>query len=212
MKFNKVLSVLLGMLAVVLAIFTAVVSFGAVSKDPVLTVQSEKPPYLAKVLMDSICEGNFENVSLVLQGNPDLGMDREPGDAVGRLFWKAYLDSLTYEIQGDCYPTPEGLALDVQVQFLDFGSVLASLRENAGNMLETRINQAASPYEVYDTDNHYRQEVVDQVLLQAAQDALKEDAEMVTENLTLCMINDGEQWYVVPSPELIHVIAGGSMD
>lgn len=205
-------SVLLGSLALVLAILTAAVSFSAMDRKPVLTVQPQQPRYLAGLLMDSICEGNFENAAKVLQGRPQLGTDREPADEVGKLFWDAYLESLSYEFVGDCYATEDGLSLDAKISYMDFTAVMENLRENTGKLLTKRVRQAQDPSEIYDENNNYRQELVNQVLLEAAQEALRDQGKMVTEDLTVRMVHDGEQWWVMPDPALIHLLSGGSLD
>lgn len=212
MKHNKFASVFLTVLALVLAVTTAAASFLAMGREPVVTMQPQQPRVLAEAFMDAVCAGEFDTASQMLRGTPNLGTDREPADEVGKIFWEAYLESLSYEVCGECYGAKDGLALDLEVTYLDFMEVMEDLRENTSGILAEHIRQAENPSDVYDSQNNYRQDLVDQVLQQSARSVLKGKGKVITEKLTLRMISDGEKWWVLPDSDLIRMISGGSME
>lgn len=210
MKASKIVSVLLILLAVMLGLAAMVLCVFAVHQQPILVSAPRETSQLASQLMDAVCQGDYAAVSSKLQGTPELGVDREPADAVGKLLWNEFHKSMTYELKGDCYAADPGMAVDLSVTYLDFNSVISTLGDRVGKMLEQRAKTAKDPAELYDENNQYRQELVDEVLAKAAEQALKEDRKTVTEDLTLRMVYEQGHWWVVPDSALIHVISGGT--
>ena len=160
--------------------------------------------------MESVRQGDFASAAAAMQGNPDLGVNREPEDIVGKLLWQEFIRSFAYEKVSSCYAAEDGMALNMTVTYLDFNSVVNTLGDRAGKLLEQQVKNAEDPSLLYDGDNNYRQELVDQVLTQAARDAIAQDAKTITEELTVHMAFEDGQWWVVPESSLIHVISGGT--
>jgi hypothetical protein len=63
--------------------------------------------------------------------------------------------------------------------------------------------------ELYDEHNNYRKEMVMELLLQAAEECLREDACSVTVEVTVKLTYDQGQWWVIPEAELMRTITGG---
>ena len=137
---------------------------------------------------------------------------RDPADAVGNLLWGAFVESLEYELVSQCYATDSGVALDVSISALDLSSVTANLRERAQAMLEKHIEEAEDPSDVYDANNDYREDFVMNALLAAAREALAQDAQTVTWNLTLNLIHENGQWWIMPEQDLLKALTGGILN
>ena len=210
MKNSKKTANLLILAAVVQAICIIVLSFAAVSMRPILLSSPAEAEPMVRKTMDAVTQGDFDTVSANLQGTPDLGVHREPQDVVGRLLWEAFLESFTYEIQGPCYGDESGIAMDLSVSYLDFNSVIATLGDRAETMLEKRVKSAKSSDEIFDRNQNYREEVIEQVLKQATEAGLKKDAKTVTGSLTLHMVYEQGRWWVVPTESLMRVLSGGT--
>lgn len=210
MSASKVVSVLLILLAIVIGISAVILCVFAVHQDPILVAPPKETAALAAELMDAVTRGDFQAVSSRMEGMPDLGVDREPEDTVGKLLWAEFLKTFTYEIKGQPYAAEPGMAVDMEVTYLDFNSVIGTLGDRVGALLKEKAQAAENPSEVYDEDNNYRQELVDQAIGQAAQSAIAEDGKTVTRALTLRMVYEQGQWWVVPDGELISVISGGT--
>lgn len=197
---------LVGIGAAALAIYLCV-SF-ADAKPMLLT-----PPDLARskvvMLMNAVCDGDFDAASQPILGNPSLGVDREAADEVGVLIWDAYMESVSYELVGECYTTENGLAQDISFSCLDMTSVTQNLRERAQTLLEQRVEEAVDVSEIYDENNEYREAFVMDVLYDAAEDALKEDAREMTVELTVNLCFQDGTWWVVADNELMDAISGG---
>lgn len=209
MKMKKFLSAIFALVAVAAAAAAVFVGFAYKDAEPVLTA----PPLAAKsqalAMMNSLCRGDFDGVSERLLGNPDLGLDREPAEEVGVLIWDSYLDSLSYELDGTCYATSSGLAQNVKLTCMDIASVTASLRERSHALLEERLETTKNTSEIYDENNEYREDFVMNVLRDAAVEALEEDAEENTVDLTLHLTYQDGQWWVVADSQLLDAISGG---
>lgn len=210
MKLSRVLLVFVfAVMAVCAAAAGIYLSFENMNAKPVLVEQPEPAEQRVHALMDAVCASDYDTVSALLSGNPQLGMDREAADDVGVLFWDALEDSRTYELTSECYATDSGLAWDARLTCLDITSVTANLRQRAQTMLEERVAAAEDTSEVYDENNEYREEFVMAVLYDAAQEALAEDAQTVTYEFTLNLIYANGEWWIMPEDPLMEAITGG---
>lgn len=192
--------------------FTALGVYLALSNmeaGPVLVEQPEAARNRVVTMLDALCEGNYATVSGCLYGNPDLGLDREPEDAVSRLFWDAMTDSREYELTGDFHVTDSGVALNVTVRMLDIDSVTVNLRQRAQTLLEQRISEAEDTSEIYDENNEFREDFVMDALYDAARDALEQDADTISWDVTLNLIYENGQWWIMPETALLEAISGG---
>ena len=210
MRFVKHLfSILLAAIGLIAAAAAIFLSMHFVDAKPMLLT----PPDVARgkviMLMNAVAEGNYEEASQAIYGTPDLGVDREAGDDVGVMIWDAFEGSVTYELKGDCYTTDQGLAQDLSVTCLDVTSVTANLKERSQKLLEHRVATAEDMSEVYDDNNDYREDFVMQVLYDATVQALNQDAKTVTSDVTINMIYENGQWWIVSDPALLSAITGG---
>ena len=210
MKISKIISALLILLAVMLATVSVLLCFYAMGQKPMILSEPKEASAAAAAVMDAVRQGDFAEAGKHLQGSPELGVDREPEDVVGKLLWEEFLKTFRYDFEGQCYAVETGMALDVRVSYLDFNSVISTLGDRTGEMLSQRVRDAVNPDDVYDSNNEYREDLVNEVLAEAAKDALAEDSRTVTEDLTLYMVYEGDQWWVVPDSALVHVISGGT--
>ena len=71
------------------------------------------------------------------------------------------------------------------------------------------MEEAENLEDVYDEKLQYREDFVMDVLYDAAEMALKEDAKMITTELTLNLSYQNEQWWIAADRELLDAISGG---
>ena len=200
---------LLGISFAILGIFLALTN---TNFKPVLVEQPQSAMARIQTMLDALCEGDYDTVSDCLYGTPDLGLDRVPQDAVGLLFWQALTDSYTYELRGDFHATDSGVSVDVTIQAMDLDSVTANLRQRAQDTLEEKIAQAKDISEIYDSNNEYREEFVMGALYDAALVALEEDAVTTSWDMTLILIHEDGQWWIMPDEALLQAISGGVLN
>lgn len=209
MKNKKILSVLFAALGAALAAGALTTCLGALNAEPVLLKAPEAALETAQTVMDAVCRGDYEAAGGMMYGSPDLGASREPADEVGVLLWDAFVDSISYELTGECYATDSGVAQDVRVTSLDLSSVTAVLRERAQTLLTQRVEDAEDAEQVYDENGDYREDFVMDVLYDAAVQALEEDAAYSQRDITLNLVCRQGQWWVVPDQALLSAISGG---
>ncbi len=209
MKISKLFAALLGLAGMAAAAATVALSFLNMNASPVLVEQPTAAVAQMTELMEAVCNNDFDTASLKLYGNPAFGVDRDPADEVGTLIWEAFTDSISYERNGELYATDSGVAQNITITALDIESVTGVLKERSTALLEKRVAETEDPDEVYDENVEYREEFVMKVLYDATVQALKEDAKTVTRNVTINMIYENNQWWVLPDAELLNAISGG---
>lgn len=209
MRICRFFSWIFAALAICLAALTLYICMRYTATEPMLLTPAGDARDRAVEMLDAICLGDYSGAEKILLGNPSLGADRQPEDPVGVLIWDAFVDSLSYELMGDCYATDSGVALDVCIHSLDISSVTASLSSRSHSLLEQRVAEAENVSLVYDANNQYREDVVMEVLFQAAQDSLAQDSRFTASLLTLNMVYRDGQWWIVPDNALTQAVSGG---
>lgn len=206
---KKILAVILGLVAVCTAAATIYLSVQVMNIKPVLLT----PPDVARskviMVMNAICDGDYNEASRSIYGTPSLGADRAPANEVGAMIWNAFQDSISYELVGECYTTDQGLAQDIRITCLDITSVTEQLRQRAQSLLERRVAEAVDVSEIYDENNEYREDFVMDVLHDAVVDALAEDARSMTAELTVNLMYENGSWWVIADEALLDAISGG---
>lgn len=209
MKLRRLFAAIFALVGVLSAATAIYIGMNFTESDPMLLT----PPTVARskvvMLMNAVCEGDYEQASQTIWGTPSLGVDREAGEAVGVLIWDAFQESLSFELVGDCYTSGEGLAQDVVLTGLDIESVTANLKERSQTLLEQRVREAEDISEVYDENNEYREAFVMEVLCDAARIALEEDAREQTVELTVKLCYHQGNWWIVADNALLDAISGG---
>lgn len=206
------MSGLFGILGVLLALTGVMLALSNREASPILTKQPESARNQVTTMLDALCQGEYDTVSSCLYGKPNLGMDGEAAEEVGQLFWDALRESFSYEILGDFHATDSGVALDVSISAMNLSAVTANLGDRATAVMEQRIADAEDTSEIYDENNEYREEFVMGALYTAAQEALEEDAEITTWKLTLNLICENGQWWIMPESGLLNAISGGILN
>lgn len=207
MKMSKFFSGVFGVLGVLLMTGTVMLCLMSRNAQPRMLESPEAASAQAQRMMDALCAGDYDTAGSYMYGQPDLGAG-EPEDEVSRLLWDAFTDSLSYEFTGVCSVTDAGLTRKAAVTALDVTKVTQSVPQRARALLEQQAEAAASPAEIYDEHNAYREELVNQALLDAAKQALDESAETVTRDVTLNLIYRDGAWWVVPDQALLQIISG----
>ena len=194
-----------------LAVAAGTVQIGMEYKEaiPILLKPAEEAQSRAATLMDAVCDGDYVTAGSMILGNPNLGVDREVTDPAGALIWNALAESMSYEFVGECYTTESGLAQSIRVSYLDLGSVTKDLKTRAQTLLENRVQNAEDITDVYDENNEYREDVVMEVLYDAVEEALQQDAKEITMEFTVNMVYQNGEWWVISDSTLLKAISGG---
>lgn len=209
MKIAKFFSVIFAVLGAVLMLGTVTLSLLSLNAPVRLAHVSESAVAQSEAFVEAIAGGDYTAAGNLMYGQPDLGVDREPADAAGVMIWDAFLDSICYEWKGGCYATDSGISRDAAITALDITGVTDSLPERAHTLLTQRVEAAEEMSELYDEENNFREELISDVLQEAVKQALGEDAQTVTYDVTFDLIYRDGQWWIVPNQALLQAISGG---
>ena len=207
--YQIIKSAVLFLIGLILAVTTVNICVDHHNGQPVLLQQPAEITTEICSAMDAFCTGDYDLASHSLLGTPDLGVHREATDPVGVMLWDAFLESMSYELVGDCYATSAGIAQDVTVICLDISSATAGLEDRAKVLMAQQVDEAEDMSEIYDEDNEYREDFVMSVLYDATRAALKEDARLTTTTITINLTYQDGQWWIIPEKGLLEVVSGG---
>jgi hypothetical protein len=209
MMIKKLFAALFAAVGILSAAAAVYIGINCTDREPQLLTQPTVARNKVVMMMNAVCDGDYEQASLAILGTPSLGVDRDPADEVGILIWEAYQQSLSFELVGECYTTEDGLAQNVILTAMDIESVTVNLKERSQILLEQRVQEAEDISEVYDENNEYRESFVMEVLYDAAKQALEEDAVEYTVELTLKLRYQDGSWWVLADSALLDAISGG---
>lgn len=213
MKIKKFLGYILMLVGIGLAVATVAVAFANLQADPDLLGEDTVAQERIVTMMDAFCAGDYATAQSVLQGETDLGVDRQPADQVGQIIWEAFQSSMTYELVGERYATNSGIAQDIVITTMDVDAVMDYVEANAKTVLEQRVNERLESQsgldEIYDEENQYRDEFVMSVVHDVTRAAVENNTEKVQTKLTLNLVWEDDQWWVVPNEALLDAVSGG---
>jgi len=209
MRKTNVVSGLFGLLGCAVIALAVMLAFGNRNANPILKTDPDFIRTQISTTLDAICQGDYASASSRMYGQPNLGMDREAADPLGSRIWEAFSRSLSYEFCGDYRITDSGAAQSVTIRGLDISSVTAPLGEYSRQILEEWVAQAEDPSEIYDENNDFREELVMEALYQAAEIALEKDAKECQWDVTVNLIYENGQWWILPESGLLEAVSGG---
>lgn len=207
--FMKCLAVLFGVAALASAVFGIRLAITNRDALPVLVEPSQEAMNVASTMLQAVADGDYEKAGSMILGDPDLGVDREADGEVGKFLWNAYQESLEFTPVGEAFTTEEGIAQRYTVHYLDINSVASNLRTHSQALLEKRVEEAEDVSEVYDENNEYREDVVMEVLYDAAEQALKENASYIEQEFVVNLAYRGGKWWALLDEGLLAAITGG---
>ena len=207
MKIAKFVGVLFGLVGTVLMVGAIAVCLMNLDAPVKIVEYPQAAMERSEEMMEAVVQGNYAAAAKVMYGQPKLGADRAAEEEVGQLVWDAFVDSIAYEFEGECYATDSGIARKATVTTLDISSVTENLRERSQALLSARVEAATDVTELYNGEE-FREDVVMEVLKEAVRQALQEDAKTVSRDVTMNLIYRDGQWWVVPDQALLKAISG----
>lgn len=210
MRAAKFFSALFGAAGAVLMVGTVLLCLVSLDADVKVKKLPDAAVECSENLKTALESGDYTAAGNLMYGRPGFGVDRDPADPAGVLVWDAFTDSISVSFAGECYATASGLSRDAAITTLDLASVTNALAGRAHALLTARVEAAEEMAELYDEENNFREELVNEVLREAVEQALAEDAKTVTYDVTLGLIYRDGQWWVVPDQALLQAISGST--
>lgn len=206
-NYRAILGGILMTLGVAVLVATLWIIRTAISSDPVMLRCSDAAVARAEEAMNAVCAGDYEAVSATLYGRPSLGTRPENSSPATDLIWDTFRKNITYSFDGDFYATQTGVAIDVQVKRLDVSATLEGLGDQVESLLAQKIADAKDSAELYDRDNNFREEILEEILQEATMYCLMENETFQEQTIRLQLVLDQGQWWVLPDAEFVSMFA-----
>ena len=158
--------------------------------------------------VQALNEGNLEAASQLMYGQPDLGVSTVPENPETALLWESFRDSIAVELKEEWTVEQGSFVRTCSITTLDVSVVVGKLREQVQTVLDQRIASAQNLAEIYDAQNNYREELIEQVIQEALQQVMTQNAESMTRDVTLKLVNRDGHWWVVPHQNLLQILTG----
>ena len=207
MKKRRVLALVLGVLAAIGAAVTLHLGLTAPGKQTVVLKMDPMAMERARGFLEELSAFDLEGASGYVLGEPEL-MAAAEDSSPEKLLWDRYWQGLSCTAEGEPYASGRNLAVRVHLSYPDVEAMIRLTGTLAEELLQQRVSRAESVSQVYDSKNHYRQELLDDVLLEAAEKASGQVTEVVERDVVLEMTYDGGTWWVVPGSELRDLFSG----
>lgn len=212
MKKKRVISNLLAALAVITAFASVYLITAAMGAPPIMVGHPVAAVQRAEALLSAACSGDYEAVSGMLHGTPELGVCPEEAGTAEKMLWSAFLDSMEFEILGDCYAGASGVAVDARIRTLDISGAVDGLGDRARMLLNDRMETAENASELYDENNDFRQEIITEVLQEAVTQSLEENKKYQDHTVVLNLVFEQGKWWILPNEDLLNILSGSISD
>ena len=206
MKKRRALAGLMGALAAVGAVLTLQLGLTAPGKETAVLKMDPRVMEQAQGFLENLSTLDLEGASAYILGCPKLTAGQK-GEGPEKLLWERYWQGLSCSAEGAPYAKDGNLAVDVRVTYPDIDAMTRQAGALAEQLLQQRVDEAESVTDVYDGDG-YRQELLDEVLLQAVETAAEQVTETKEKNIVLELTYEAGNWWVVPGSELRDLLSG----
>lgn len=206
-KTQRIFAALCGAAALVLGGFGIRLGVTSPGKSPVLLKTDQGAQDRCRYFAQCLRQGDFDSLSQTILGTPQI-TQYGGEEALVQRTWQAYVSSMDCTLEGGLYGTDQGLAQNITLEALDLEDLGARLEEKMPLLLEARMEEARDIAELYDGRNGYRQEVIDQVLLQSLDEVLSQKPQTRETTLTLRLCRSRGQWLIQPEGDLIRFLSG----
>ena len=209
MKISKFFAVIFGLLGAAIAAGTVFLCLQSLNQAPTLVKTPINATTQVESLMRSVCKNDYAAASALIYGTPDLGAQQEDADPITTTIWNAYVESIEYELVGECFATDTGVAQNVHLKYLNIVGLTDALKVRARSLLEQRISEADDMEDIYDENNDFRQDFLDSVVDEAVKATVSQDMQYLEADLTVNLAYTEGKWWIVADDALVRFLSGG---
>lgn len=152
--------------------------------------------------------GDLEAAAKLMYGQPDLGVGSLPETQEGALIWEAFCSSIAFEMADEWAVEQSTLVKTGSITTMDVHRVFAEMPQLVQSGMDQRIAAAEDLSDIYDEQNEFRAELVEAVLEEALQQALRQEDQPLTREVTMKLISRDGSWWVVPDQNLLQILTG----
>ena len=206
MKIARFFAAIFAVIGMLLMVGTAGLCFAGVNANVRVLETPKEAIACADALVRALDEGDLSAAAQLMYGQPDLGVKEEPSDPVSERLWEKYREEMACASANKLYLKGSDFMRDVTITVLDVSSITGSVPARAKVLLEQQVAAATDMNQLYDAENNFRTELVDQVMQQALEQAIREDGRTVTVTGSVKVINRDGQWWAVPDQALLNAL------
>lgn len=193
---------------ILVSLCTLILLWFGLHSGPAIRVNAASVTEAAEQVMACAASGDYEALSGLLYGAPELGTPPTDAQSAQGQIWKAFHDSITYTFPEECRILDSGVALNLHVTCLDLAAVTQALQKAAPGLLESKANALGEEALIYDDAHSYREDFLADVMQEAAAQVLTAQPQMLERELTLQFVRAHGRWQVVPTGELLQFLSG----
>lgn len=206
MKIARFFAAIFAVIGMLLMVGTAGLCFAGVNANVRVLETPKEAIACADALVRALDEGDLSAAAQLMYGQPDLGVKEEPSDPVSEQLWEKYREEMACASANKLYLKGSDFMRDVTITVLDVSSITGSVLARAKVLLEQQVAAATDMNQLYDAENNFRTELVDQVMQQALEQAIREDGRTITVAGSVKVINRDGQWWAVPDQALLNAL------
>ena len=208
MKSNRFFSVLSLLLAVPAAAAALYMGMTADSRPAKLLWSEPGARAAASALVETLSTGDFQKGCDFLYGTTQLILPEGEGQDASALLWNHYCENLTGGLVGEPYLSPRGYCQDAGLYEPDLDTLTRRMKELAPELVTRRIVEARELSDVYDADFSFRQDLISEVLTEAARSAIAQEPERKVCQVQLRLVYEKDRWLIQPDQALLDILAG----
>ena len=207
MKVARFFAAVFGIMGLVLMLGTAGLCFASLDAPVKADIPGEVRQ-CGEELVTALDAGDLTAASEKLYGQPDWGTDRGLTEETAAV-WQIFCDGISCELTSDYYVVGSSYGVDAVITVPKIDTITDSVYDHARTMLDERIAVAEKMNELYDENNDFRQDLIDEIMAKAVELAFAEEPETLTYETSFGFVYQNEQWYAVPDGNLTRALAGG---
>lgn len=149
-------------------------------------------PETAEAILHNLRSGNWDSLQELVAGNPNISPDCGDDSSVERLIYQAYLESLDWTCQQECYVQDACVIQTITVKCLDIH----------------RLTKAMADYLNVLPEDTILPENQGQLLYFAAEQLLEADMPVKQYSITLTFLREENRWRVIPNHAFLTLLSG----
>ena len=195
--------------AVLIAAFALLLCAVGLEAGTVYAKPEGDPGAVAEAFMDALVSGSYPEAYTYLKDYSDLGLDEEPETDTGKKIYDALRGSFEYALIGPCRTNKLEAAQTVSFRYLDLEKLQGDL---SAEETVDEITHGRPRDEIYDENDEYRQEIIDEAYTVLIDDALThvQDYYSQTEFDLELAYSDGRWQVVLKGSPLLEALTGGT--
>lgn len=208
MKIANMVARILGILATVLLIVSVVVCFWIQGGENSTQSVPRAAAAQSELMMESLSQGNLEQVEAMLYGDSTLGLTVPEGQ-VEAMVWDAYVHGFTYKWESICFPVGESVCQNVSITGLNIPRTMQSISQRLNELMNPLEGVSEESGSAVPAQDETLEAKIDRLLLQATREVLAQEPALQTNVITLTFVQNDGVWQAVPDASLRNAISGG---